>query len=166
MISPDRSNLRSTRVMCGRRLPSCSTSGLQPDGAGGSRSPSPLPPVGAGLGCAFRGRMKLTSAFLTLGGRPDRQLDSPVSVSLRPDLSGASHERFLPRCMCRLLFAIENLARFRKSLICIRLVDLLAGHGLDGVIVGRCYPLWASMNAVREIPESLRLNFHPLARSI
>jgi len=38
-----------------------------------------------------------------------------------------------PECMCRLLFAIENLARLRKSLICIRPVDRLVGRGLDGV---------------------------------
>lgn len=38
-----------------------------------------------------------------------------------------------PKCMCLLLFAIENLARFRKSLICIRPVDRLAGRGLMGL---------------------------------
>ncbi|WP_133066177.1 hypothetical protein [Mameliella alba] len=36
-------------------------------------------------------------------------------------------------CMCRLLFAIENSARLRKSLICIQPVCRLAGRGLDGV---------------------------------
>jgi esterase/lipase superfamily enzyme len=46
-----------------------------------------------------------------------------------PRLGAADAEE----CMCRLLFAIENLARLRKSLICIRPVDRLAGRGLDGV---------------------------------
>jgi len=42
----------------------------------------------------------------------------------------AAEGRFCPECMDRLPFATEGCCR--KSLICIRPVDRLAGRGLDG----------------------------------
>lgn len=51
-----------------------------------------------------------------------------ITISLKSSLSTArQHRREEPICMCRLLFAIENLAWLRKSLICIRPVGSARG---------------------------------------
>ena len=51
-----------------------------------------------------------------------------ITISLKSSLSTArQHRREEPECMCRLLFAIENLAWLRKSLICIRPVGSARG---------------------------------------
>jgi hypothetical protein len=52
---------------------------------------------------------------------------------LVPNAALAYGVRFRPFCMYRLLFAIDILARSRKSLICIRPVDRHAGRGHIGV---------------------------------
>jgi hypothetical protein len=82
-------------------------------------------------------KFTLDAATRTVGLSAQRTLvHAAAKVGCPPLVSNAALAngvRKRPLCMYRLLFAIDILARSRKSLICIRPVDRHAGRGHIGV---------------------------------